>query len=41
MVETLQTAYRDEIEKLHDQVGAYDWGIPAEMVNMYRYGHLK
>lgn len=30
---------RDEVERLHDQVGAHDWGIPPEMLDMYRYGH--
>ncbi len=32
---------RDELEKLHDQVGAYDWGIPPEMLDMYHQGHAK
>lgn len=31
--------YRDGLERLHDQVGAHDWGIPPEMLDMYRYGH--
>ena len=33
--------HRDALEKLHDQVGANDWGIPPEMLDMYRYGHAK
>jgi glycine oxidase len=33
--------HRSELEKLHDQVGAIDWGIPAELLDMYRYGHIK
>lgn len=35
----LAQMHRDNIEKLHDQVGAIDWGIPPEMLDMYRYGH--
>lgn len=31
--------HRDNFERLHDQVGAHDWGIPPEMLDMYRYGH--
>ncbi|MBI5882783.1 MAG: FAD-binding oxidoreductase [Elusimicrobia bacterium] len=33
--------HRDDLEKLHDKVGARDWGIPPEMIEMYRYGHIK
>jgi glycine oxidase len=33
--------HRDAVEKLHDQVGVTDWGIPPEMLDMYRYGHAK
>ncbi len=40
MVEDLEKYYSDDLNKLHDQVGAYDWGIPPEMINMYRYGHI-
>jgi glycine oxidase len=31
--------FRDQVEALHDKVGATDWGIPPEMLDMYRYGH--
>jgi len=41
MVEQMENMYRQEIEQLHDQVGADTWGIPPEMINMYRYGHIK
>jgi glycine/D-amino acid oxidase-like deaminating enzyme len=41
MVEQLQKAIRDDLEALHDRVGAVDWGIPPELVDMYRYGHIK
>jgi glycine/D-amino acid oxidase-like deaminating enzyme len=41
MVEDLQRHYRLELERLHDDVGALDWGIPPEMVNMYKYGHAR
>lgn len=32
---------RDNLERLHDEVGAVDWGIPPDMLDMYRYGHAK
>lgn len=41
MVEELEKYYTDDLSALHDKVGAFDWGIPPEMVNMYRYGHIK
>ncbi len=41
MPEQLIKMYRDDLEKLHDQVGAFDWGIPPDMLDMYRYGHAK
>lgn len=40
MVDDLTKYYTDDLEKLHDSVGAYDWGIPSEMINMYRYKHI-
>ncbi len=30
---------RDELERLHDAVGATTWGIPPELIEMYRAGH--
>ena len=41
MVEQLKKSIRDDLEALHDRVGALDWGIPPELVDMYRYGHIK
>jgi glycine oxidase len=41
MNEQMMQMYRDDLERLHDQVGAKDWGIPPEMIEMYRYGHIK
>ena len=40
MIEEMEGMYRAEMEKLHDEVGAHDWGIPPEMINMYRYNHI-
>lgn len=40
MSTTLIQAYRNDLERIHDQVGAYDWGIPPELIDMYRYGHI-
>lgn len=39
LLDQLRDAVRSDLEKLHDKVGAYDWGIPSEMIDMYRYGH--
>lgn len=39
MVEQVRQMHRDTLERLHDQVGAHDWGIPSEMLDMYRHGH--
>lgn len=41
MPEQLEQHLRTAVEKLHDQVGADSWGIPPEMMDMYRYGHAK
>lgn len=41
MPEQIERMLRDDLERLHDQVGALDWGIPPEMLDMYRYGHAK
>lgn len=39
IVQQLSQAWREDLEQLHDRIGAIDWGIPPEMVDMYRYGH--
>lgn len=39
MPDQIKQMHRDSLERLHDQVGAHDWGIPPEMLDMYRYGH--
>ena len=39
MPEKIESMYRDDLERLHDKVGAHSWGIPTEMLDMYRYGH--
>jgi glycine/D-amino acid oxidase-like deaminating enzyme len=39
MPEQIRRMYRDDLERLHDKVGAHEWGIPPEMLDMYRYGH--
>lgn len=41
MSEDLEAYYTMEFTKLHDDVGALTWGIPAELKDMYRYGHIK
>lgn len=39
MPQQLAQMYREDLERLHDRVGAHDWGIPPELIDMYRYGH--
>ncbi|CAN7622442.1 NAD(P)/FAD-dependent oxidoreductase [Neorhizobium tomejilense] len=34
-------SHKANLERLHDDVGAHDWGIPPDMLDMYRYGHAK
>lgn len=41
MPDMVISSVRDEVERLHDSVGAKDWGIPPEMHDMYRYGHAR
>jgi glycine oxidase len=41
MNEQVRASYQRDIEALHDRVGALDWGIHPELVNMYRLGHAK
>jgi len=41
MPDQIKKMFRDDVERLHDQIGAVDWGIPPEMMDMYRYGHAK
>jgi len=40
MTEDLEKYYFSDLTKLHDAVGADTWGIPPELVDMYRYGHF-
>ena len=41
MASQIKQMQRDNLESLHDAVGAIDWGIPPDMLDMYRYGHAK
>jgi glycine oxidase len=40
MQDGLEKQYREEYSRLHDDVGAMDWGIPAELKDMYKYGQV-
>jgi len=40
MVEELEKHYTLELERLHDSVGATEWGIPPEIVSVYKAGYL-
>jgi glycine oxidase len=39
MPDQIARMHREDLERLHDKIGAHDWGIPPEMLDMYRYGH--
>jgi len=41
MDEQVRATYRREIEELYERIGAKDWGIPPELVNMYKQGHAR
>ena len=41
MNEMVKRTHKEEVEKLHDKIGAIDWGIPHELVPMYRKGFAK
>ena len=41
MNKQVMQSYRDQIERLHDSVGAVDWGIPPLMLSVYRKGYVK
>ena len=41
MADQVRSMHRAQLEELHDKVGAVDWGIPPDMLDMYRYGHAK
>ncbi|MDE3059660.1 MAG: FAD-dependent oxidoreductase [Pseudomonadota bacterium] len=39
-LEDIRQHYRNEFSALHEQIGAKDWGIPIDMRDMYKYGHI-
>lgn len=41
MPKDMENYYRRLFEELHDQVGAVDFGIPPELKDMFRHGHLR
>ena len=41
MNDDLEEMYKNKLNKLYDELNIYDWGIPPEMIDMYRYGHAK
>jgi hypothetical protein len=41
MIDEMRRHFREDLDRLHDQVGAVDWGIPPELINMYKYGHAR
>ena len=38
--EKIMNMHRNDLEILHDKVGAIDWGISPELLELYRYGHI-
>jgi len=38
-VDQLRRSIEADVQAVHDQAGAVDWGIPPEMLDMYRWGH--
>lgn len=39
MPQAIIKMYQDQANLVHDQLGIKHWGIPPEMLDMYRYGH--
>ena len=37
----LRNKFKTDLEKLHDDVGAVNWGIPADMIEMYRHNNIR
>lgn len=40
LADRMKNMLKYELETLHDTVGAHEWGIPPELLDMYRYGHI-
>ena len=40
LLEKIKRFHRDDLERLHDKVGAFDWGIPPELIDLYANGYL-
>jgi len=40
-VAQLRRSIVDDVQQVHDKAGAVDWGIPPEMLDMYRWGHAQ
>ncbi len=41
LTDKIRDMHRRDLEELHDKVGAVEWGIPPELIDMYRYGHIQ
>jgi len=41
MLDDLEAYYTQQFTDLHEKIGARTWGIPPEMLDMYKYGHIK
>lgn len=40
MVSELERFYAQELEELHDKIGAKDWGIPTELLDVVKAGYF-
>lgn len=40
-VDQLRRSIEADVQAVHDQAGAVDWGIAPEMLDMYRWGHAQ
>ena len=40
-VDQLRRSIEADVQAVHDKAGAVDWGIPPEMLDMYRWGHAR
>jgi len=41
MERLVRKGFRRDLEELHNKVGALDWGIPPELINMYKRGYAR
>ena len=40
-IDQLRSSIESDVQNIHDKAGAEDWGIPPELLDMYRWGHAR